>query len=103
MPVGKASAFIRKIPLSNIIVGLAPPGYEFNSLNVLCPGYLVALEKALSSTPREILQAYFIHQTINVLYIRTGFNRTRFSASRRAWNMTDQVRLVELPPWLPIS
>jgi endothelin-converting enzyme len=93
MSIGNVNELIRRIPLFRIIEALAPSGYEIHFVNIQSPDYLVALEEVLSSTPREILQAYFVHRTVDTLYVGAGFDHTRFSASRRMWSTSGKVSL----------
>jgi hypothetical protein len=93
MLIGNANELIKKISLFRAIDALAPSEYSVRFVNIQSLDYLMALEEALSSTPREILQAYFIHRTIDALYIGAGFDHTRFSASRRTWSASEKVSL----------
>jgi endothelin-converting enzyme len=64
MSLKEADKFTPQIRLSSIIDNLAPSDVKTERLIVMSPPYMKNLSDILSSTPKEVLQTYFIWKVV---------------------------------------
>jgi hypothetical protein len=64
MSLKDADKLTPQIHLASIIKSLAPSDFKTDRLIVMSPSYMKNLSDILSSTPKEVLQTYFIWKVI---------------------------------------
>lgn len=64
MSLEDADLLTPQIHLATIIHRFAPPDVKVNGLIMMAPAYMKALSTIISSTPKEVLQTYFMWKVI---------------------------------------
>jgi len=64
MPIEEAAAIAPEIQLKALIEGQAPENSKIKRVIVMTPSYISKLSVILASTPRNVLQSYFLWKAV---------------------------------------